>query len=112
MSDEYILWFEDPHAISVEKTGGKNASLAEMTQTLVPRGIRVPGGFAVTVAAFHAFLDHNGLKSPIKQRLDAFDAGKAPLEQVGAEIRQLVLAAGMPEGVARAIREAYAELSR
>ncbi|MGF1575183.1 MAG: PEP/pyruvate-binding domain-containing protein, partial [Cyanophyceae cyanobacterium] len=38
------------------QVGGKNASLGEMLQQLVPQGIRVPGGFAVTAAAYRYFL--------------------------------------------------------
>ena len=111
MSD-YILWFEDADACSVEKVGGKTASLAEMTRTLGPKGIRVPPGFAVTVAAYQAFLDANGLHEPIKQHLDAFEAGAEPLEEAGSEIRELVLRSGLPQPLEDAIRTAYAELAR
>ena len=111
MSSKYILWFDEAEARSVESVGGKNASLAEMTRSLVPRGIQVPPGFAVTVAAYRAFLEHNQLNVPIKQRLDAFEAGRASLEQTGSGIRDLILGSRLPEEVAVAIRAAYAELS-
>jgi pyruvate,water dikinase len=112
MGSEYIAWFEDAARCSVEATGGKNASLAEMTHSLASKGIRVPQGFAVTVAAYRAFLDSNRLNEPIKQRLDALEAGSLPLEQTGREVRELILASTLPEPVAEAIRAAYAELGR
>jgi pyruvate,water dikinase len=112
MSRDYILWFDDPEACSVDRVGGKNASLAEMTRALVPKGIRVPPGFAVTVAAYRAFLEHNQLNEPVKQKLDAFDEGHVSLEQAGSEIRDLVLRSRLPEPIADAIRGAYFELGR
>jgi pyruvate,water dikinase len=35
--------------------GGKNASLGEMIQQLVPKGINVPSGFATTAHAYRHF---------------------------------------------------------
>jgi pyruvate,water dikinase len=109
---EYILWFEDREARSVAKVGGKNASLAEMIQTLTPAGINVPGGFAVTVDAYLAYLDHNKLRRAIKERLDAFDAGLEPVEQAGAAVRDLLKGTELPAPVIDSIRVAYSELSR
>ena len=40
----------------VASVGGKNASLGEMLRELVPLGVRVPDGFAVTADAFRAFM--------------------------------------------------------
>ncbi len=107
----YILWFEDAEACSVEQVGGKNASLAEMMRTLVPKGIRVPAGFAVTAAAYRDFLAQNGLVEPIQQRLDALAAGRLSLEQAGGQIRELILAAPLPASIVDEIRGAYAELA-
>jgi pyruvate,water dikinase len=111
MNQPYIAWFDDAEAASVEATGGKNASLAEMTQALSPKGIRVPPGFAVTVAAYRAFLDDNRLHQPIAQRLEAYESGALSLEKAGGEIRGLILASSLPGPVADAIRGAYAELA-
>jgi pyruvate,water dikinase len=109
---EYILWFDDPQACSVERVGGKNASLAEMIQRLSPRGILVPQGFAITVAAYRAFIEHNALHDAIKEQLDAFDSGAVPVEDAGAAIRNLLQPAVLPQPIADAIRGAYTELSR
>jgi pyruvate, water dikinase len=36
----------------VPRVGGKNASLGELFRYLVPLGVRVPDGFAITAEAF------------------------------------------------------------
>jgi pyruvate,water dikinase len=48
MSDRFIRWFEELTNDDVDIVGGKNASLGELTRSLVPSGIQVPPGFAVT----------------------------------------------------------------
>ncbi len=45
----------------VAQVGGKNASLGEMAQQLVPLGVRVAEGFATTADAYREYLDFNGL---------------------------------------------------
>ena len=49
---EYILWFDQLGMHDVDRVGGKNASLGEMIGNLAPLGVRVPGGFATTAAAY------------------------------------------------------------
>ncbi len=55
----------------VEQVGGKNASLGEMIGQLGGAGIRVPGGFATTAAAFREFLADSDLAGAIAARLCA-----------------------------------------
>lgn len=54
-SNEYIAWFETLGKADVGRVGGKNASLGEMVQRLLPQGVRVPEGFATTAAAYRAY---------------------------------------------------------
>jgi pyruvate,water dikinase len=62
MSDErYVISFEELRMTDVEQVGGKNASLGEMITQLSSAGVRVPGGFATTAAAFRDFLNESGL---------------------------------------------------
>ena len=42
-----VLWFEEVNLTDIPLVGGKNASLGEMIQQLAPKGINVPGGFAL-----------------------------------------------------------------
>ena len=56
-----VRWFEDLDRQDVAQVGGKNASLGEMIRELRSEGVRVPGGFATTAAAYRAYVEHNGL---------------------------------------------------
>ncbi len=96
----------------LDSVGGKNASLGEMIGHLAGAGIRVPGGFATTAAAFREFLAHNDLPARIDARLSGLDVDDvASLARVGAEIRGWVTAAALPPALEAAIGEAYAALT-
>ncbi len=107
-----VVWFDDVGLEDVGVVGGKNASLGEMRQTLSGDGVRVPDGFAVTSHAYWHFIAHNGLREPIEQSLDALKQGRASLHDTGTQIRQLMLAASMPNDLAHQIGVAYGELAR
>ncbi|MFW5733674.1 MAG: phosphoenolpyruvate synthase [Oceanidesulfovibrio sp.] len=108
---DHVLWFEELGNDDVARVGGKNASLGEMISSLGEHGISVPGGFATTAAAYREFIEVNGLKEKIRERLDAFHAGDASLHETGVSIRRLFGQARLPEGLSGAIRQAYATLS-
>ncbi len=106
-----VVPFENLRMTDVESVGGKNASLGEMISQL-PSGVRVPTGFATTAHAFRAFLQHDGLTDKINAKLNALDTEDVrALAQVGAEIRNLVMAQPYPADLEKAIREAFATLS-
>lgn len=91
--------------------GGKNASLGEMFCQLVPKGILVPDGFAVTSEAYGAFLDENNLRAPLDDLLAQLDkADFSNLESIGAQARTLILNAALPKAVEAAIGQAYRDL--
>ena len=97
----------------VEEAGGKNASLGEMISQLTGAGIRVPGGFATTAAAFRDFLAHNGLVERINQRLGRLDVDDVrALAAAGSEIRRWVAEAALQPALDAAIRSAYEALTR
>ena len=64
---KYIKFFNELRNTDVGLVGGKNASLGEMYQLLVPKGIKVPNGFAITSEAYWALLDSENLREPIKK---------------------------------------------
>jgi pyruvate,water dikinase len=107
-----IAWFEELRRSDVPRVGGKNASLGEMVQVLIPRGIQVPLGFATTADAYWLFVDANGLRQQIASRLAAWNEGRATLAQTGEAIRALFLGASWPSELEQSIRAAYAELAR
>ncbi len=106
-----ILWFGDIRRGDVALVGGKNASLGEMIGELSRAGIRVPEGFAVTAAAYWAFLDANGLRERIAAALDRLGDDLAGLETVGREVRAMILAGAYPPALREAILSAYARLA-
>ncbi|MEC4570188.1 phosphoenolpyruvate synthase [Streptomyces virginiae] len=93
------------------RVGGKNASLGELTARLAPAGVTVPPGFATTADAYAELLDRGGLRARIQQQLDRFHDG-ASLEDTGAGIRSLIMAAPLPAALRDEIAEAYADLGR
>jgi pyruvate,water dikinase len=111
MASDYVVRFEDLRIGDVPRVGGKNASLGEMIGNLASRGIRVPGGFATTAAAYRGFLDGARLTRPIADRLRALDPDDVEaLARCGAEIRQWIADAPLPPGLETGIAAAYRAL--
>ncbi len=105
----FIRWFEDLTGEDVAQVGGKNASLGEMIGELRAEGVRVPGGFATTAAAYRAFVDHNDLAP----RLAALTAAGSQQERQerAAGLRRAFRRGDFPAAIAGEIRDAYRELS-
>lgn len=107
-------WIKRFAQIAIEDiatVGGKNASLGEMVRELVPRGIRVPDGFAVTADAYRYFLSANRLDDEIRCELGKLDVRDvAALQRCGGRVRQLILNATFPDDLRQAIVEAYEQL--
>jgi pyruvate, water dikinase len=110
-SIDTILWFDDPKSIDVARVGGKNASLAQMTCSLLPTGIRVPPGFATTATAYRTYIQVNGIEVDIREHLDAYHAGRELLAQTGAAIRQSIVDAEFPPDIAESICASYRKLA-
>jgi pyruvate, water dikinase len=105
-----VIRFDDVRRADVGQVGGKNSSLGEMVQTLEPKGIRVPPGFATTAEAYWRFIEANELKDPITDLLADLDRGEITLAEAGRDIRETVLKGRWPADTAEAIATAYREL--
>jgi Phosphoenolpyruvate synthase/pyruvate phosphate dikinase len=82
---------------AIALVGGKNASLGEMIRELGDQGVRVPGGFATTAAAYRHFIASNGLEQRLHGLLDGLDSHDiAALQAAGAAARSLLLEAPLP----------------
>lgn len=112
VAPEPVRWLEDVGNEDVALVGGKNASLGEMIRHLGEEGVRVPGGFATTADTYRAFLRHNALDGTLRELTAAFERGERSLADVGAAIREAIRSGEFPDDSARAIRDAYHELSR
>jgi len=106
----HVIQFEEIGRDDVAGVGGKNASLGEMVCHLSAQGVQVPPGFATTADAYWLFVDKNNLRQPVKDRIAAYQAGKASLEETGQALRQTFLEGEWPEDVAQAIRDSYKAL--
>ncbi len=106
----YILGYDEVRAADLPYVGGKNASLGEMYSEMASVGVPVPPGFAVTVAAYHAFLAANGIEEKIHTLLAEMRAARVPVSETAPNIRRLIEGGRWPDDVAKAIRAAYAAL--
>ncbi len=107
----FILPFKDISIEDVPLVGGKNAALGEMFTGLTSKGIRVPGGFAVTAHAYRVFLRENNLEEKIKRALSGLNTRSlANLQSRGKAARALLLSAKMPDELADAIIKAYQDM--
>ncbi len=107
----FILWFDQLNNDDVQYVGGKNASLGEMYVNLVPKGIRIPNGFAVTAYAYRYFLERAGIKNRIKEILSDLNTGDmANLSERGHKVRETILQAEFPIELKTAILTAYRDL--
>ncbi|MFE0686834.1 phosphoenolpyruvate synthase [Streptomyces xiamenensis] len=101
-----VRWFGDISVHDIPVVGGKNASLGELIAHLTPHGIKVPDGFATTADAYREFLGTDGLRERVAGQLDLLRGG-AELADVGAAIRDMILATPLPAALDRALRDAY-----
>jgi len=110
---QYIRFFETLGIEDVPLVGGKNASLGEMIQALVPQGVPVPNGFAITAEAYHYLLDANDLKPKMHAVLDELNPqDSVDLQARGLKTRQLILQATFPEDLQTEMCQAFAQLKQ
>jgi pyruvate,water dikinase len=94
-------------AATLEQAGGKGASLAR----LAAAGLPVPPGFHITTAAYRHFLAAHRLQELILAAVAGLSADQpAALEAASRRIGELFAQHAMPDDIADAIRQAYAEL--
>ncbi len=103
-----VIAFERLRMTDVGEVGGKNASLGEMISQLAASGVRVPGGFATTAAAYREFLAYQGLADRINAALDTLDVEDVDaLLKTGTQIRQWVVDTPFPPALEAEIKTHY-----
>jgi len=108
-SRKAVVWFDEVTKQDVALVGGKGANLGEMTNANIP----VPPGFIVTAGAYYDFLNRAKLSDKLRQLLEPLDANDSKqLQQIAAQVKQLILDAAMPADTARAIEQAYAKMGK
>lgn len=107
----YIKTFAQIRLTDLALVGGKNASLGEMFSELVPQGLRIPNGFAITADGYWAYLAYNGLTDKIQALLATLDPKNlTQLQQVGQTIRNWIINGQMPPELKAEITQAYQAL--
>lgn len=111
MSYHYIKFFEEIGIDDIPLVGGKNASLGEMYQILVPNGVPVPNGFAITAEAYRYVLRENGIWDELKKLIGALEPHNVTdLQMRGQKARQMIYQAELPGDLKQEILAAYAQL--
>lgn len=106
-----VLWFEEVGITDIGLVGGKNASLGEMIQELVPKGINVPTGFATTAYAYRHFIKNAGLEEKLRRLFSDLDVEDMDnLRERGKQARALLLNTPFPQDLQDAIATAYKKL--
>ncbi|MCO6481909.1 MAG: phosphoenolpyruvate synthase [Flavobacteriales bacterium] len=109
----FLKWLHEVELSDLPTVGGKNASLGEMIQNLGKLGVRVPGGFVVTVASYEAFIEHNKLDQEIRDivaKLDPDDVEN--IRRTGLAVRSLIKNGKFPEPIWKGIMELYDRMSQ
>jgi len=86
--------------------GGKAANLGELSSA----GLPVPPGFCLTTSAYRLALADRGLEDVFSALEEPGTLGLDRLNELASQARSLVLHSGVPDGIAEAVRSAYAEL--
>ena len=104
-----IVWFNEVTKEDIPIVGGKGANLGEMTRAEIP----VPTGFIVTAGAYFDFLKKSKLVDKIRHLLEPLDSNDSKqLQQIAAQVKQLILDTAMPAELATEIEQAYIKMGR
>jgi pyruvate,water dikinase len=82
-----------------------------MIQQLIPKGVKVPNGFATTAAAYRDFIQAAGIEAQLRQIFADLDVENVDsLQQCGKKARSLMLQTPFPKDFEQAIAVAYQTL--
>src|SRR3989344_1568566 len=110
--ERLVLWFDELEIADVPLVGGKNAALGEMYRTLVPLGVRVPNGFAITARAYRHFFKETGLDKKVDEILHGLDTRSLKdLQKRAKLVRTAIVGAELPHDLQSEIVLAYNKLS-
>lgn len=109
----FIIPFENLKIEDVPEVGGKNASLGEMIQSLSRKGIKIPGGFAVTATSYRYFLQNSHLDDFIETTLKNLNTKDLrQLAQKGRSIRERIIQTDFPKELEQAIILAHKQAEK
>ena len=107
----FVKWFSEVGIDDVPIVGGKNAALGEMYSNLVPLGVNIPDGFALTANAYRHFFKDTGLDEKIKEILSDLDTKDIRNLQIrGKKCREVILKSSLPQDLQNIIALSYKKL--
>ncbi len=111
---KYIVDLKNVNLSHVKEVGGKNASTGEMIQNLAHLPINVPDGFAVTTAAYKAFLARDELEQKIATLLKTLRKKDdiKQLNHVSQAIKRHIMQLPFFPQLEKEIRLAYAKFQQ
>jgi pyruvate,water dikinase len=110
-TENFVKWYSEVGIADVPSVGGKNAALGEMYSNLVPLGVNIPDGFALTADAYRHFFKKTGLDEEIKKILSDLNTHDIRNLQIrGKKVRETILKASLPQDLQDAVTKAYKEL--
>jgi pyruvate,water dikinase len=105
---QHIVELKDINMADIDTVGGKNASLGEMIQNLSNVGVKVPLGFATTVASYQHFLTTNDLDKRIYRTLANLNVNRVrPLRRMTHQIRRWIMTGEFSQEFIKEIKQAY-----
>jgi pyruvate, water dikinase len=107
----YIRWFSELGVDDVPEVGGKNASLGELYRVLVPLGVNVPNGFAVTAQAYRDTLARSGAVPKLRELLEGVH--KSDVDDLAGRARrarELIYESSLTETLRDEIISSYQQL--
>jgi len=115
MSSSTICWFKDCSYKNKSLVGGKCCSLGELYHLSKRLMFSIADGFAITTAAYDAFIQYNNLSMRIKNALLSASESAAQnklkdLDSKSLEIRELILGGTFSESQEREIIDSYIKL--
>jgi pyruvate,water dikinase len=109
--EKMVLWFDELELADIPQVGGKNASLGEMRRELIPKGVSIPDGYAVTANAYRYLLKSSGVVEQMKQILSDLDTHDLEnLKARGRQVRSLIYNSPFPKDLEDEIIAAYGKL--
>jgi pyruvate, water dikinase len=104
MGSQSVIPFDQLAVDDVEVAGGKGANLGELTKAALP----VPPGFVITAPAYLDAMDAGGVRSEVRSAAGTLDPDdSAALAATAEHLHDLVRKAGVPDGLRRAVLDAY-----
>ena len=105
-----VIPLEAINSDMTDMVGGKMANLGDVKNRL---HMNVPAGFAITAAAHEMFMHADGLQKEVDRLFQVAGSDvDRNLDLVSSQIRQLILAAEVPEPIYLAVVDAYQEIKR